>query len=375
MESGVGLRPGPCPCFAHGSRAAPLGVFAGLAFPGIAPAEGVKGVGDFARHVVAPVCVVCSGIAALRRILHLVKPLVCHICDKRPTYTTATHPGQEHASPRPMPPVEISSGLIPNLYPGTHMTTDTAQTKKPAGSKPLKKLTRAQIAQGLDQFPVEHLLSAGKGKVAQLTHKQREFARHIALGKTKAQAYRESYTQTPAHTTITQEPYRLAADPRIAAEIEAYRLAIEAEKHRTPQQLKAMLVQQLVQHSLDDAFPPAQRVQCLKLLGSLFEVGAFVERKEVTTIARSGDIRARIMETLRDVTDVQAIDTGMDLMEELAQAKAPAAEHSQEAHISGEGHTADPTAPPPAHSGPGPGAGTTHTIPHTESPEKNFDEP
>jgi hypothetical protein len=133
-----------------------------------------------------------------------------------------------------------------------------------------------------------------------------------------------------------------------------------------------MLVQQLVQHSLDADFPPAQRVQCLKLLGSLFEVGAFVERKEVTTVSRSGDIRARILETLKDVTDVQASDTGMDLLEELAQAKAPAAAAAPEAGISEEATAADPTAPPPAHTGPGPGAGATHTIPDTEFFEKSI---
>lgn len=191
------------------------------------------------------------------------------------------------------------------------------------------------------------------------------------MGKTKAQAYREAYTQHPAPTTITQEPYRLAADPRIAAEVEAYKVAIEAEKHRTPAQLKAMLVQQLVQHSLDDDFPPAQRVQCLKLLGSLFEVGAFVERKEVTTVSRSGDIRARILETLKDVTDVQANDAGLDLLEELAQARTPAAAAAEEAGISGEATAADPTAPPPGHTGPGPVGAPTHTILDTELPEKS----
>ena len=249
------------------------------------------------------------------------------------------------------------------------MTAPEAQRRRPAAPK---KLTRAEIAAGLDQFPVEVLLSSGPGKKAQLTHKQREFARQVALGKTKAQAYRESYTQHPAPTTITQEPYRLAADPRIAAEVEAYKLAIEAEKHRTPQQLKAMLVQQLVQHSLDDDFPPAQRVQCLKLLGSLFEVGAFVERKEVTTVSRSGDIRARILETLKDVTDVQVNDTGLDLLTELAQAKAPAAADTDGASLS-DATQDDPTAPPPAHTAPASGGCASHSIPDEGFPEKSDD--
>ena len=194
-----------------------------------------------------------------------------------------------------------------------------------ATSKP-QKLTRAQIKEGLDSIPIESLLSSGKGKTPQLTHKQREFARAIALGQTKAQAYRDVYKENPAPSTIANTPYMLARNPRIIQEVEAYKLALEAEKHRTPAQLKALLVQQLVQHSLDDDFPPAQRVQCLKLLGSLFEVGAFVERKEITTINKSGDIRARLLQVLggqvQDVTakDYNPVidDDGASLLAELA---------------------------------------------------------
>jgi hypothetical protein len=61
-----------------------------------------------------------------------------------------------------------------------------------ASSKP-QKLTRAQIKEGFDSIPVDVLLSSGKGKKPQLTTKQREFARAIALGSTKAQAYRDAY--------------------------------------------------------------------------------------------------------------------------------------------------------------------------------------
>jgi hypothetical protein len=125
--------------------------------------------------------------------------------------------------------------------------------------------------------------------------------------------------------------------------------------------LKSLLVQQLVQHSLDEEFPPAQRVQCLKLLGSLFEVGAFVERKEVTTIKRSGDIRARIMETLKDVTDVTALDDGLSLLEEISQASSS----SPKADLAG------PTAGASPLTDAVPVGGTTHTIPHTQSLEKS----
>lgn len=238
-----------------------------------------------------------------------------------------------------------------------------------------QKLTRAQIKQGLDTIPMEVLLSSGEGKQPKLTTKQREFARAVAMGKTKAQAYRESYKANPAPSTILTEPYAVAANPIVAREITAYKLAIEAEKHRTPAQLKALLVQQLVQHSLDDDFPPASRVQCLKLLGSLFEVGAFVEHKQTTIINRSDDIRARLLSRLQAVTtnaDIVA-DDALDLLAEIKGAQAPAA--------AGEPQTLDDPAPsdPTGEGAPlsgQPRAGESlHTIPLKQSPQKSEDPP
>jgi len=217
-----------------------------------------------------------------------------------------------------------------------------------------QKLTRAQIKTGFDSIPIETLLSSGVGKEPQLTTKQREFARGVAMGKTKAQAYRDSYKANPAPATMITEPYAVARNPLVSREIEAYRLAIEAEKHRTPLQLKALLIQQLVAHSLDDDFPPSARVQCLKLLGSLYEVGAFVERKEITTVSRSDDIRTRLIDRLRTVTagTVEPEDA-LDLLEEIQSGR----------------QAADPTAPAPPLSGAGRAVPASHTIPHKRSAE------
>ena len=188
---------------------------------------------------------------------------------------------------------------------------------------PVKKLTRQQIREGFDQIPIESLLSSGKGKTPNLTTKAKNFARGVALGKTKAQAYRDSYKKTATKRTLASKPYVLAKDERVQREIEAYQLALQAEKHRNPAQLKALLIQQLVAHSLDEEFPPAQRVQCLRLIGQLFEVGAFLERKEITTINRPQDIRARLIATLKDVTDIdiKEDDDGDALLNEISQSK------------------------------------------------------
>jgi hypothetical protein len=230
--------------------------------------------------------------------------------------------------------------------------------KKHGAQNMVKKLTRAEIKAGLDSFPIESLLSSGTNKKPALTTKQREFARAVAMGETKAAAYRKAYKADATPATLAGEPYRVASNPRIAAEIEAYTLALEAEKHRTPAQLKALLVQQLVQHSIDPDFPPAQRVQCLKLIGSLFDVGAFLERKEITTVQSSVDLRARLLTVLGDVQDVTAKDDTADLLQEIQGAGLQKVDAAQ------------PTTAPPAQSGTGARDDYTHTIPHIQSNDK-----
>ena len=222
-----------------------------------------------------------------------------------------------------------------------------------------QKLTRTQIREGLDTIPIETLLSSGEGKKPKMTGKMKAFAHAVALGETKAEAYRQSYNPRPAKSTILTAPYKVASDARVQREVEAYRLALEAEKHRTPVQLKALLVQQLVQHSLDEDFPPAQRMKALALIGQLYEVGAFLERKESTIIHKSSDIRTRLLERLGKASDVTAKqDDGLTLLEE----------------IRGDGSANASTGAPTAGAG-APAGGVhahdlTHTVPNIQSSPK-----
>jgi hypothetical protein len=221
-----------------------------------------------------------------------------------------------------------------------------------------QKLTRAQIKAGLEQVPIEHLLSSGEGKTPRLTSKAKAFAKAVALGNTKAEAYRQSYNPRPAQSTIVTAPYKLASDARIQREIEAYKLALEAEKHRTPAQLKALLVQQLVEHSLDEDFPPAQRMKALQLIGNLFEVGAFLERKESTVIHKSADIRTRLLERIQARSPAGPASDALELLEE----------------IRGDGQAkpaqADPTAGVATPEGPYAAGAPSHTVPFIQTLEK-----
>jgi hypothetical protein len=90
---------------------------------------------------------------------------------------------------------------------------------------------------------------------------------------------------------------------------------------QTPSQLRALVIQTLVQTALDPETKPAVRVQAAKVLGTVTEVAAFTERKEVRTISTSEDSRARVMAEIKalmlgtgDAEDIQA----KELLEELS---------------------------------------------------------
>lgn len=218
------------------------------------------------------------------------------------------------------------------------------------------KLTRAQIREGLDQVPVEHLFS--KAVSRGLTAKQKKFALEVAKGSTGAEAYRKSYDTTGTKQTQGDAASRLKRDSRIKAEIEAYALAIEAEKHRSPAALRALVIQSLVQVVIDPDAKQATRVQAAKVLGTVTEVAAFTERKEVRTITSSEDARAKVMGELRrlmgsTVEDARVIDAAADsLLAELG------GENSVQEATHPEGIPPDASAESRA---------LQHTIPHKES--------
>ena len=167
------------------------------------------------------------------------------------------------------------------------------------------KLTRKQTKDALETLPISHIL--GKSVSNGLTPKQRRFAQEVAKGSTKADAYRSAYPE-PAQSTLRNDPYRLASDPRVAREIEAYQLAIEAAKHRTPAALRELVIQSLVQVVIDPDSKSSVRVAAAKVLGTVTEVAAFTERKEVRTITSSEDARNRVMGELRQLIAAGAED-------------------------------------------------------------------
>jgi len=240
--------------------------------------------------------------------------------------------------------------MVIDIYSRTGATRRDKDDMTAENKKTVKRMTRAQIKETLDKTPIETIL----GTKQPLTNKQREFARKVALGTmSKRQSYKETYNVTSEHS-LNSNPYVMMRDARIQREVEAYKLAMEAEKQREPAQLKALLVQQLVQHSLDTEFPPAQRMKALELIGKLYEVGAFVELKETTVInKKSEDIKAQLIERIKEVIDVEAKPSrtgARSLQDEIDNTDATdthalADTHAQSADANPA--LADPTAPAP----------------------------
>jgi len=231
--------------------------------------------------------------------------------------------------------------------------------KKPANKI---KLNRSQIREGLKQIPIESIIM-GEGKKKTLTTKQKGFIKDVAMGKTKAQAYRDNYNSKSKKQYQGNEAHKLASNPTINNEIEAFKLALEAQAHYEGANLKALILHQLTLHALNPNTPPATRVRALELLGKSYDVGLFVERKEITTINNSMDAKTKLMKQLKDALKRNAITvdydmTGESLLDEIKGTPPPAEiaeaeDHPTRTTIYGQADTPS----------------DTHSIPHTISPQ------
>jgi hypothetical protein len=186
----------------------------------------------------------------------------------------------------------------------------------------MARLSRKQIREGLEQIPMDSVLLGVNSPVSRLTAKQKEFARLVALGETKSGAYRGAYNSTGKPHTVAVTGHKLASRPDIQMTIDAYKLANEAARYRTPLALRELVIHELTKHALNTDCPPAQRIKALELLGKVSEVAAFTERKETIVVNQSADIRTKLLESLRNVVDVEDVtvkdDDASSLLDELA---------------------------------------------------------
>lgn len=196
---------------------------------------------------------------------------------------------------------------------------------------------------------MRQILIGAQGTVPKLSARQVEFAKEVALGAaSQSDAYRKVYSNGNSTRTVNKNASVLANDSRVQTAIEAFKTAQAYAEYQTPVQLRALVVSQLTKHILDEGFPPAQRVACLKLLGSVAEIGLFVDRKETLVIHKSDDVKARLLDQLRTITG-QATEVQDDADSLLAEIQKPI--------------DADPTHPVPPIDAVASGHDCIHTIP------------
>ena len=157
------------------------------------------------------------------------------------------------------------------------------------------KLTRKQIKEGLEATPIDTLLM---GSPKTLTHKQKAFAEALALTGNKAEAYRQAYDTNSSPKIQSQEGQALAKNPVIAIQVEAIKLAIEANKYLLPAHLRALTIQKLTEKALDPEVNHAQQIKALELLGKITEVSLFTERKEITATDTSAHAKDKLIASL-----------------------------------------------------------------------------
>ena len=171
------------------------------------------------------------------------------------------------------------------------------------------RLTRKQVREALDTIPVETVLLGNTGaKEIKLSPKDREFARQIVLGESKASAYRKSRPTKAKPETQSRRGQALCKRDAVKAQIEAFRAAFEAQKYQTPAHLRALAIHELTKHALNEDCPPAQRIKALELIGKMTEVALFTERREIVQVTDAAQIKERLLDTLRTITQAEATD-------------------------------------------------------------------
>lgn len=74
---------------------------------------------------------------------------------------------------------------------------------------------------------------------------------------------------------------------------------LEGAEPLNPVQIRALVVERLLQHAVDDEISPAQRLKALGMLGKVTEVGAFTERKQVEHVKDPGVVKDELISALR----------------------------------------------------------------------------
>ena len=232
----------------------------------------------------------------------------------------------------------------------------------------MAKITKREIREGLENIPIEQIL-LGSVNEKELTHKQKTFAKQVALGKTKADAYRHAYDSQGKPVTASANAQKLMGNTRIQLLIDAYTSAFEAREYRNPERLRELVIHQLTEMALNPEVKDAQRIKSLELLGKVSEVGAFMERKETKVIHESSKIKEKLLDQLKTIINIDAKEIDSDdadeLLREISGSREDLAAENQS-------ESADPTTPRPPIFDHAEGGSPIHSTPHIQSAQNSI---
>ena len=164
----------------------------------------------------------------------------------------------------------------------------------------LQKLTRKQAKELLKQRPIEHILT---GESQTLTKKQKDFAYQLAVGETKAQAYRKAYRGGKPSVKKKVDGNRgskLAKHEGIMREVDAIKAGLAFQEAYSLGQIKALVVQRLTQEALNEENQGSTRVNALKTLGTVAGVDAFIHRTETKVVKESSQLKEELLAKLKE---------------------------------------------------------------------------
>jgi hypothetical protein len=227
-----------------------------------------------------------------------------------------------------------------------------------------RKDIKQKIQEKALEIPLDVLLTGKRNR--NLTKKMQGFAVDLATGETKAQAYRNNYNSKGKPKTQSDEGSRLAKNPAIAAEVDLITEALESAAAHTAAQLRGLVIGRLTQEAINMESPPAARITALKALGQVSEIAAFTERKEITQVKASDDIRAQLLKMIQGAMGDQVRTVDQDNDQDAADLLAAIARPAPiAAAVSAHLPEADPPNPAKFEGG------NTHSNPHKQSPSES----
>ena len=200
----------------------------------------------------------------------------------------------------------------------------------------MKKLSRKEITEGLEQIPINQIL-LGSGKAGQtLTKKQKAFAEEVVRTGNKSASYRKTYNTKGKATTAHRDALKIASNPKVSTYIQALEQAKEAETYLLPARLRSIAIHRLTGLALNDDINPAQQLKALELIGKMTEVALFTERRELVKVTDSEQMRDQLMKSIRlafssgNAVDVEAteVDSLLNEISGLTPVNAPDLDHA-----------------------------------------------